>query len=301
LRDPCLYGTFPQSRSHVQKGIQKMIITDTAAMEWERLRVSSRNMRTSRKLLREGEVLPGMGLYALLVKLHGGPDKFTAPRHRHNFSQIRVGLSGQMDFGPGLECETGEVGFFPGGAYYGPEEIDGAEYMLLQWGREWVTRAQDKQAMTELSEHGRFEHGLYYYHEDGVEKSIDGKRAVWEHVYGRPEVIRDPQYRSPIMMTPDNFDWIKDRGLSRKTLGHFTEDDVTIEVVRWDGSGDGVHHCGPDRTSLVFVFNGEVRIADTSCGPQTAIWSDLGENHDITGNAGAEAIAIDFPAARAEA
>ena len=69
-----------------------MLITDTAAMEWERLRVSSRNMRTSRKLLREGEALPGMGLYALLVKLHDGAEKFTTPRHRHNFAQLRIGL-----------------------------------------------------------------------------------------------------------------------------------------------------------------------------------------------------------------
>ena len=167
------------SRQRTEDGCQsleqRMIITDAAAMEWERLRTSSRNMRTSRKLLREGEALPGVGLYALLVKLHEGAEKFTAPRHRHNFSQIRIGLRGQMDFGPGLECEPGEVGFFPGGAHYGPEEINGAEYLLLQWGREWVTRAQDKQAMAELSRRGRFEQGLYYYEEDGAEKSIDGK------------------------------------------------------------------------------------------------------------------------------
>jgi hypothetical protein len=275
-----------------------MLITDTAAMDWERLRVSSRNMRTSRKLLREGEALPGMGLYALLVKLHDGAEKFTAPRHRHNFSQIRVGLRGQMDFGPSLECGPGDVGFFPGGAYYGPEEIDGAEYLLLQWGREWVTRAQDKQAMAELSEHGRFEHGLYYYTEDGTEKSIDGKRAVWEHVYGRPEVIREPRYRSPIMMASGNFDWVKDGGLSRKPLGHFTEDDVTIEVIRWDGTGDAAYRSSPNRTSLAFVLKGSVTVEGTPHGAQTAIWSDFGESHQLTGDAGAEAIVIGLPAER---
>jgi hypothetical protein len=275
-----------------------MIITDAAGMEWERLRTSSRNMRTSRKLLREGEALPGVGLYALLVKLHEGAEKFTAPRHRHNFSQIRIGLRGQMDFGPGLECGPGEVGFFPGGAHYGPEEINGAEYLLLQWGREWVTRAQDKQAMAELSRRGRFEQGLYYYEEDGAEKSIDGKRAVWEHVYGRPEVIREPQYRSPVIITPDNFDWIKDGGLSRKALGHFTEDDVTIEMVQWDGTGGPAHRFQPDRTSLAFVLKGAVTAAGQSCGTQTAIWSDFGESRELSGDAGAEAIVIGLPVAR---
>ena len=275
-----------------------MLITDTAAMEWERLRVSSRNMRTSRKLLREGEALPGMGLYALLVKLHDGAEKFAAPRHRHNFAQIRIGLRGQMDFGPDLQCGPGDIGFFPGGAYYGPEEIDGAEYLLLQWGREWVTRAQDKQAMVELSERGRFEHGLYYYTEDGVEKSTDGKRAVWEHVYERLEVIREPRYRSPIMMLPAGFDWLKDGGLCRKPLGHFTEDDVTIEMIRWDGTGDAAYQCAPIRTSLVYVVTGSVAVEGASHGADTAIWSDFGESHRLTAAAGTEAIVIGLPVER---
>jgi hypothetical protein len=275
-----------------------MFITDTAAMQWERLRVSSRNMHTSRKLLREGEALPGMGLYAVLVKLHDGAEKFTAPRHRHNFAQIRIGLRGQMDFGPGLECGPGDIGFFPGGAYYGPEEIDGAEYLLLQWGREWVTRAQDKQAMAELSEHGRFEHGLYHYTQDGVDKCVDGKQAVWEHVYGRREVIREPRYRSPIMMLPDNFDWLTDSGLLRKSLGHFTEDDVTIEMIRWDGRRDASYQCAASRTSLVFVLNGALTIDGPPHGAETAIWSDFGESHDLSGDAGTEAIVIGLPAGR---
>jgi hypothetical protein len=261
-------------------------------------------LRTSRKLLREGEALPGMGLYALLVKLHDGAEKFTAPRHRHNFAQIRIGLRGQMDFGPGLECGPGDIGFFPGGAYYGPEEINGAEYLLLQWGREWVTRAQDKQAIAELSERGRFEHGLYYYGEDGedgedgAERSMDCKRAVWEHVYGRPEVIREPRYRSPVMMLPDGFDWLKDGGLSRKSLGHFTEDDVTVEMVRWDGTGDAALQCAANRTSLIFVLKGSVTVNDTPYGAQTAIWSDFGESNELTADAGTEAVVIGLPLER---
>jgi hypothetical protein len=274
-----------------------MLITDTTTMEWERLRVSSRNMRTSRKLLREGDALPGLGLYAILVKLHEGEEMFTAPRHRHNFSQIRVGLRGQMDFGPGLQCGPGEIGFFPGGAYYGPEEINGAEYLLLQWGRDWLSRAQDKQAIDELSSRGRFEDGMYYFVEDGVEHEVDGKRAVWEHVYGRPEVIAEPRYRSPIMMTPDNFLWVRGSGISHKTLGRFTEDDVTIEMVRWDESGV-VHSLTPDRTWLAFVQEGTITVDGHECGPQTAVWSDFGEHHDIAATVGAELLIIGFPVER---
>jgi hypothetical protein len=57
-----------------------MLITDTASMEYERLPVSSRGMRTSRNLLREGEALPGVGYYALIVKFQDGDELFTAPR-----------------------------------------------------------------------------------------------------------------------------------------------------------------------------------------------------------------------------
>jgi hypothetical protein len=287
-----------------------LLITDTTQMEYERLPVSSRGMRTSRKLLREGEALPGMGYYALIAKFHEGAEVFTAPRHRHGFQQIRVGLSGFMDFGPGLECEAGEVGYFPAGAYYGPERIEGAEQLLIQWSREWVFRSQNKAAMEELSRSGRWEHGLYYYlDESGEEREVDGPQAVWEHVYNRPQVIQKARYKSPIMMAPDAYDWVAGEGLSSKSLGRFTEDDVRVDMVRWDETGPA-QTLEVDRTSLVWVLKGRVRVdwpawpssaepaATEPCGPQTAIWSDLGEVHELVGDAGAEVLVIGFPVER---
>jgi hypothetical protein len=274
-----------------------MEIIDTASMEWEQLRVSSRNMRTSRKKLREGVALPGTGLYGVMVKLHDGAQRFTAPRHRHNFSQIRIGIRGHLDFGPGAECEPGDIGFFPGGAHYGPEDIDGGEYLLLQWGREWVSREQDEQAMRELSAKGRFEHGMYYFEQNGEQRAIDGKRAVWEYVYGRPEVIHPPRYRAPIVMTPSNFDWVRHGDTSRKSLGRFTEDEVTLDMVRWDVSG-AVYELEPDRTSMVYVGKGTVDAAGANCSEGAVIWSDFGESLRLTGEPGTEATIIGLPLAR---
>jgi hypothetical protein len=277
-----------------------MEIIRTADMDWERLRVSSRNMRTSRKLLRDGEATPGIGLYALLVKTHEGEEVFTAPRHRHNFSQIRMGLQGQMNFGPGLGCQAGEIGFFPGGAHYGPEEIAGAEYLLLQWGPDWVTRDQDRRAIDELSTRGRFERGVYISEQDGVEIAIDGKRAVWEHIYNRPEVIREPRYRSPVMMTPDNFDWIAGDNISHKTLGRFTEDDVTIAMVRWDRSG-GTYEVGAERTSLIMVLEGCVLAQAHNCGPETVVWSEYNETTLLVGETDSIVVIFGFPLPRPNA
>jgi hypothetical protein len=235
------------------------------------------------------------------VKLHGGEEKFTAPRHRHNFSQIRLVLKGHMDFGPVTVQDPGEVGFFPGGAYYGPEYIDGGEYLLLQWGREWVTRDQDKQAMEELSEKGRFEHGMYYFEEDGVEQAVDGKTAVWEHVYGRPEVVAPARYKTPIVMCPDSFDWIKgSAGTSNKILGRFTEDDVAVELVRWDGTG-GTHRLLADRTSMVYVHKGSVRVDGVAHGPETVIWSEFNEELDLGGEIGTEVTIFGLPLDRSSA
>jgi hypothetical protein len=277
-----------------------MLITDTAAMEYEKLPISARGMRTSRKLLREGEALPGMGYYALLAKFHEGDEIFTAPRHRHDFEQIRFGVSGHMDFGPGLECGAGQVAYFPAGAFYGPEKIVGAEQLLLQWSRDWVTRAQNKVAMEELKKHGTFgSHGLYTYADaDGVTHEIDGPQAVWEHVYKRPQVIREPRYKSPIMMSPDAYEWVDGGGISGKMLGRFTEDDVTIQMIRWDDAGV-THHLDSIRTTLAFVLKGAVTVEDQTCVAQTAIWSDFGERHELIGESGAEVICFGFPIDRA--
>ena len=275
-----------------------MRITDTDAMEFEQLPVSPRGMYTSRKLLREGEVLPDVGIYALIVKFHEGDKLFTAPRHLHNFEQIRVVLSGHMDFGPGTECEAGQVVYFPAGAYYGPERIEGGEQLLLQWGPDWVTHAQNQKAMRALERSGKFEHGKYVFAgDDGEEQRIDGSQAVWEWTYQRPQRFVTPRYEVPIKMSPDAFAWVEGPGISTKTMGRFTENDVRFEMIRWDRS-EAVHSLGAERTSLVFVTRGSVSVAGVSYGERVAIWSDFGESLEVAGEPGTEAVCIGFPVRR---
>ena len=54
-----------------------MEIIATAAMPWEPTPVNTRGGKVSRKILREGELLPGLGFYARLVKYHAGDSVFT--------------------------------------------------------------------------------------------------------------------------------------------------------------------------------------------------------------------------------
>ena len=44
------------------------------------------------------------------------------PRHRHNFEQIRLPLCGSMNLGGGLVLEEGQIGYFPEGLPYGPQQ-----------------------------------------------------------------------------------------------------------------------------------------------------------------------------------
>jgi hypothetical protein len=272
-----------------------MYVTDTTQVEYTPLPRSARGQLTSWKLLREGEALPGLGYYARLTKFHEGEETFTAPHHRHDFEQIRFGVSGHQVFGPDLESDPGDVIYFPAAAYYGPEIITGAEQLLLQWSRTWVTRAQQQTAMEELRKTGEFgEHGFYRATgEDGTVREVDGMQAVWEYTYGRPLVFGEPRYPAPIKMNPDSFEWIKDEGLSRKTLGRFTENDVCIQMARWDRPG-AVLRLEPNRTTMAWVITGSVH-AGRAYSPRTAIFSDFGESTELTGDTGAEVVCFGFP------
>ncbi len=47
---------------------------------------------------------------------------FFMPRHRHNFEQIRLPLRGDMNIGEDLVLKEGQVGYFPEGLPYGPQD-----------------------------------------------------------------------------------------------------------------------------------------------------------------------------------
>lgn len=275
-----------------------MIVMDVAAMPYQPSSHNARMMRTQRKNLRESEALPGMGYHALIVKFLSGEDTFTAPRHRHDFEQIRLCIRGRLDFGDGAVCDAGEIGYFPAGVFYGPETIADAEMLLLQWSPMWVTRAQNKDAIVHLETVGEFSGGMYStVDHHGHKRSIDGVQAVWEHVYSRSMVFPAGRYQSAIVMRPDAFAWVPAEGYSSKVLGSFTEHDTRIEALRWDETGTVVTLDG-ERTWLLYVREGTLRAAGEECGPQALVWSDHGESTQVSGDAGTVAYKIGFPVRR---
>jgi hypothetical protein len=274
-----------------------MQVYDTEKMPWVRVVANARVGEVQCKAIREGEVLPGVGYASDCYHYVGGETVFTAPRHRHDFEQIRISMHGEQDFGLGQITEEGWIAYFPAGAYYGPERIDGASIFQVQWSDFWVSRAEHDRAFAELQQTGEFRDGKYHWvDQTGQPQTQDALNAIWEHVFDRKSEFPEPRYPQPILMNPEAFGWVKGPGVvSEAVLGRFTERDLTIRKVRWDSRGN--YELPAERTYCLFTVRGDIDIDGATHGQHTVLWSDLGETSTVEGHEGTEALCIAFPTA----
>jgi hypothetical protein len=272
-----------------------VFVLETETIAWEPVKANTRRGEISRKFLREGELSEGVGYTSDLVWYHGGQGVFTAPRHRHNFDQIRLTLDGTTDYGYEQIADAGDAAFFPAGAYYGPERFEEAQILLLQWSPDWVTREQSDAAYAELARRGTFKDGFYATtDENGDEVRKDGTNAVWEAVNNKPLVIPSPKYSQPILMHPGAFEWrTGPDGAEFKDLGHFTDSDLNFSAWRWQQGGRFT--LGAERTSIVWIASGSVSLDGRKRGARTILFSDLGETHELTGVEPGEATVVGLP------
>ena len=268
-----------------------MQVIDTVSIPWTLVGRSDRPGRVHRKLVHEGTVSPGVGYTADLVRYEGGHGTFSAPRHQHNFDQIRYVVSGHPDFGHDQVASAGQSVFFPAGAAYGPETIEAAEILLVQWGTHWMTRDQHDQTHARMQQAGEFKDGFYVTVDAaGQEHRADSRNAIWETFTGRTLVYPVPRYPQPVIMEPAGFAWRPvSPGVSGKVMGRFTEDDVYIGNYRWD-TGDGVLTLGPERLHLVWVADGKLTADGASHGSGTVLLSEFEETTELAGGAGAQVI-----------
>jgi hypothetical protein len=78
-----------------------MKVIPTEEIEWETVVANARAGHVQRKHVREGEILPGVGYASDCYNYVSGDGVFTAPRHHHDFEQIRISIKGVQDFGLG--------------------------------------------------------------------------------------------------------------------------------------------------------------------------------------------------------
>lgn len=216
---------------------------------------------------------------------------FAMPPHRHNFDQIRLPLRGAMNHGRGIVVGEGEVGYFPEGLAYGPQEdpLDGAQpgerlQLVLQFGGAshygFMSIEQRREAWAELGKTGSFD-GPFYVRPDG--KREWGLNTVWQHVFGVKLKYPRSRYKSPIIANPKCFNWLRlagAPGVEHKFMGAFSERGVWIEMIRLRPNA-AWSSLDPRARRLFVVLSGNGQAAGQPVGYLTALQVEPGETFDL--------------------
>jgi hypothetical protein len=207
---------------------------------------------------------------------------FASPRHRHNFDQFRFQLEGTMNFDRNGKMAAGTLGYFPEGAAYGPQSSEGRSVTaVLQFGGAsgggYLSRAEVQAGTEELKKFGVFEGGVFRRNGDSEgRRNTDAYQAIWEHVNGRRMDYPKPRYRDPIMVDPENYEWLPVAGapgVSEKPLGAFTERQCAAVLIklapaaRYEAGGRSVY----------LVLSGAGLVQDEPYRPLTALHVEEGE------------------------
>ncbi|MBL0923329.1 MAG: hypothetical protein IBJ12_02545 [Sphingomonadaceae bacterium] len=211
-------------------------------------------------------------------------ESYTAPRHRHNFEQVRIMIKGEFGFGPGKVQDEGSVGYFCEGMPYTQRGDAFSTTLLLQVagpsGSGYMSNRQLRQGVAELQKIGVFEDGVYsYVDENGVKHNQDGYEAAWEHINAREIVYPEPQYDAPIILRPDRFSWHAvegQKGCSIRELGRFNDRGLSLAQVRVDAGNSWVHEAG-ERLWLLYFTEGEGTADGERWGAESAIELGKGE------------------------
>lgn len=179
---------------------------------------------------------------------------FESPRHHHNFEQFRYQVDGVMNFARNGKMTKGTFGYFPEGAFYGPQSSEGTSLTaVLQFGgasgQGYLSRRQVREGQEELKKFGRFEGGIFKRNDDVEGKrNSDGYQAIWEHYRGRAMEYPKPRVRDPVMIDPDHYEWAPiGPGVHEKPMGVFTERRAEANFIRidkgasWRGKGRSVY------------------------------------------------------------
>jgi hypothetical protein len=267
-------------------------------VEWTPMQNSHRNGGLLFKNILTGVEGTPENYWLTLAK---GDGHFFSPRHRHNFDQIRMCMAGRTSIDPKKFMEPGEIGYFPEGTPYGPQQDDGENITLvLQFGAAsrsgFLSRRELRQSIASLQTMGEFKAGVFHRTESEGRKNQDGFEAVWEHAMGRRLTYPKPRFESPIFMHPQNFAWRSTEipGLRRKTLGVFTERETRVEAIELEA---GAKWSPPPDNAicLTFVLSGTGTVDSEKYQSQTSVETIAGEQAAYHATSDTEAIRIVIP------
>lgn len=228
--------------------------------------------------------------------------EYNAPRHRHNFDQFRVRLTGEYDYSAdGVMCEGG-LGYFPEGTPYGPASDKtgtGGYGLLCQFGgasgHGFMSHSELSAQVKELKKFGEINKGVFTaYDAQGKKYNQDSYEAAWEHWAGRRIEYAKPRFAKPVFMEPSNFDWVASRtesGVEHKRMGTFTERNTRVGMLRIKPGATAEL----EERSIYFVMSGSGLCNGETCIRYSAIWVDQGESGSITGTDTLEIIHLGLP------
>lgn len=226
---------------------------------------------------------------------------YVAPRHRHNFEQVRVVLNGRFGFGPGAVQEAGSVGYFCEGTYYTQRGEGPSTTLLLQCGGAsgsgYMGFERLQRGIREIAQRGSFHDGVFTWTDDrGKKHNQDGYEAVWEHVFGRTLHYPKPRYQAPVIVQPQHFEWLPwAPGVAIKRLGCFNERGLGVALWRID-AGAGIALEPAERRELLYVQRGSVAVGSHALPAGSAIEVRRGEPLRLqAGAGGAELIGLSLP------
>jgi len=193
---------------------------------------------------------------------------FHMPRHRHTFEQIRLPLVGDMNLGEQGILREGEIGYFPEGQTYGPQDDPLGDpkqlQLVLQFG-----------GASGLGMGG------------GRGRGPASARPAGERQRERKDIkFPRPRYQSVLIMNPDRFNWLPVSGVDgvqRRFFGSFTERAFWIEQVRIDAGTEWTSTTDAGRR-LIVALSGAATVDDTKIGLLAALQVEAGEelNVDVT-------------------
>ncbi len=164
---------------------------------------------------------------------------FFSPRHRHNFDQVRVQISGAFSFARDGKMFPGSIAYFPEGTPYGPQSsADETLALVLQLGgasgEGYLSEAEREAAVRSLSAHGEFRNGRFFRTGENAARGKDGFQAVWEHANGKPMRYPKPRYQRPIFIRPEAYRFLPvsgESGVTEKLLGMFNERGTAVSLL----------------------------------------------------------------------
>ncbi|MDX6348968.1 MAG: hypothetical protein QOF84_3758 [Streptomyces sp.] len=185
---------------------------------------------------------------------------FLMPRHCHTFEQIRLPLVGDMNLGePGILYE-GEVGYFPEGQTYGPQDDPIGDPKQLQL----VLQFPGASGLGMAAGRGR---------------GPDNKEAQAERRAPREVKFPRPRYNGVVISNPTRFNWLPvpgSPGVERKHIGTYTERQFWIEFIKIEAGAEWIS-TSEDARRLTVVLSGAGTVEDTEIGKLGAVEADPGE------------------------